>query len=65
MCTQVSYIVVIMVLNGTFSNFFAVESESETPNILLTVNLLIFSIATHTMLYNMNIWVKLSLNREA
>ena len=64
-CTQVTYILVIMILNSTFTNFFAVESSSETPNILLTVNLLIFSAATHTMLYNMNIWVKLSLNREA
>lgn len=58
------YIALMMVLVARFDRFFAVESTSETPDVLVTVNLVLFAVATHVMLYNMNVLIKLNIMRE-
>jgi len=48
----------------SFDTFFAVSNSKETPDLLVTMNVFLFCIATHVMIYNMNIYIKMGCLRE-
>jgi hypothetical protein len=40
------------------------EVTSDSPSLLVALSLIIFAVATHTMLYNMNVFIKIELLRD-